>query len=276
VLSMNQQVKEQFLLLLLYGIEQGLSLSQISKNLNKSKQALNYHLKKMKALNLISVKVSYPFAIYNLTDLGKAVKKILVHNEKSSESLFRVHNGIIGFDVVKFGNYRFIDTTARKIISMNNWNYAVEKQEDFIINIQDTGLLKITCPIKFSSYPDQSIAENIAECSRIAQEFCDKYDMKLKSLRIIRRFQKELLHSSELAAIFGHYKNIEKLWIDKSGGTDNLEEYDSSHAIEDILSLPKAIESLKISLDGGINTLAYLMTQQNEIIKKALEKDNHS
>lgn len=238
---MVKKSDKNFLLLLLTLIDDKLYLKDMAKKLGKTKQALNYHLRKLKGLKMVVQDQTYPFAIYRLTDLGSKVKQTLIQSDDVRLSMFRVHSGIIGFDIKDFGEFKFINTTTRKMIPMENWKYAREITDGYVVNVQDTGLLKLYVPEKYSTDPDLAIGQQIAEVSKIAQWYCDKYNMKLKPLRIIRQFHKELQRSEQLAKIFGKYKDVEKLWTDASGGTENLEEPGGSNSIEDLLSLPKII-----------------------------------
>lgn len=73
----NSRSKTSFLLLLLRAISSDLMLKDVAKKLGKSKQALNYHIRKFVKLGVIRRIQSYPYSIYELTSLGDSVKKSL-------------------------------------------------------------------------------------------------------------------------------------------------------------------------------------------------------
>jgi len=230
---------QKFLLLLLRHLEQEISISNIAKATGKSKQALNYHIRKAEKLKIIEKICSFPYAKYRITALGNSVKKSLIQPQGTS-LLFRIHNGIIGFQILSFGEFKFITTRDRKIIQMTNWKYARESKGDYIINIQETGLLKIYIPEVLSTNYDESIGQQTAECQRIAQSYADKFNMRFGNLRLIRNFHKELQKSQALAKVIGKYKS-EALYVDASNGEENIEEQGNSQAIEQLLDLPRVL-----------------------------------
>jgi len=244
----------KFNLLLLQYISDGISLhhtnskyDSITKRLGKSKQSLNYHIQKLKKLGLIERKQSYPFAIYNITSLGKRVKENLVHSD-GMKNLWKCHSLIVGFEVQSFGTFRFINTSKRKIIRMRNWEYAMEKKGDFTIHIQTTGLMKIYCPEKYTKKPDEAFGKMYAEAQSIAQRYCDRYKMELKQLKIIRKGHKALIGSKKIAKLLGKVNLGNKLWVDASDGTDELEEMQDEYTIEDLLNVPKRLDGVEKSI----------------------------
>jgi hypothetical protein len=239
--SLSQsQVKEQFLLLLLQSIDDGLTPKAIAKKVGRTKQALNHHLKRMMALKVIYRVQSYPWSIYKLTSLGVKVKQSLIQSEHLTP-LWRIHNLIVGFRIRNLGTYTFVETTRRKLIQMQNWRYISETVDDYVVNVQDTGLLKIYIPEQYSKDPDITIGEMFSRTTHVAQLYCDRYDMKLEPMYVIRKAEKELCKSEALAKIFGRVK-LEEMYINASGGTENLEEPQDSYAIEKLLKLPDVIE----------------------------------
>lgn len=240
--------KEKFLLLLLSCIESdGDNLKQILKkitdvpeNHNIQKQHLNYHLQKLKRQGVIKRIQSYPFAIYELTEHGIRVKKMLTQSEGerlNAPLLWRCHNLIVGYPIISYGDFMFSEGRDRKIIHMNNWKYARETFGDFVINIQDTGLLKIYCPEKYTENPEEAFGKMYAEAQHIVQIYCNKYNMKLKKMNLIREGHKELQKSNRIAKVLGRFK-ADDIWTDASNGTLNMEEHQSSNKIEDLLNLP--------------------------------------
>jgi len=236
-------VKNTFLPLLLGCIEQdGDSISKIAKTLGKTKQALNYHLSKQKKAGLIRTIQKYPYSIYVLTDLGKRVKKILIQSEGVT-NLWRCHALIVGYPILSYGDYMFEDTKNRKIIQMVNWKYAREQMGEYIINVQETGLLKIYCPERYSASPDEEFGRMYADVERVAQHYCNKYNMSMERMRVIRVGHKELQDSNQLAKIFGKVKTKD-FWVDNSTGTDNLEEKQGTNQIESLLDLPNQMRDI--------------------------------
>jgi len=247
------RVKKLTLLLLTY-ISDGVPFhhtnpkyDSITKRLGKSKQALNYHIRKLEKLNFIEKKQSYPFAIYEVTSLGERVKENLVHSE-GLKNLWKCHSLIVGFDVQSFGTFRFINTTKRKIIPMNNWNYAMEEKGKFKVHIQDSGLMKIYCPEKYTKKPDEAFGKMYAEAQSIAQRYCDRYRMELKQLKIIRKGHKTLIGSRKLAKLMGRV-NLGEMWVDASDGTDELEERQDEYSIESLLELPDRMDVVERAID---------------------------
>lgn len=237
----NSRSKTSFLLLLLRAISSDLMLKDVAKKLGKTKQALNYHIRKFVKLGVIRRIQSYPYSIYELTSLGDSVKKSLEQSEHL-RTLWKAHNLIVGFDILRFGSFNFVDTSRRKLIQMNNWIYAREDHDDHVIHIQDTGLLKIYLPAKYCSDPDVAFGEMFSKATRIAQWYCDKYDMKLKPMKVIRKGEKALVGSEKLAKIFGRVK-LEEMFVNASEGLEELEAPMDSYAIENMLKLPEIIET---------------------------------
>lgn len=235
------RVKWKTLLLQLDQIsEYGTNLRRLAEVQNCTKQALNWRLKRLIQRELVKKSQSYPYSIYELTELGKRVKGNLRQSERGTPSLWKAHNLIIAFPIISYGTFTF---TGRKTIQMANWFYTREIIRDFVINIQDTGLLKIYCPKRLSTDPDQEFAKLTAEATKIAQDYCNRYDMKLGTVRVIRKGQKSLYNSEKLAKSLGRFSTPE-LWVDASEGTDELEESQDSHQIEQLLDMPKQMSAL--------------------------------
>lgn len=257
--------QEKFYFMLLDCIDNGLSLTQTASKLNLSKPALSYHLRKQRALKTVRRIQSYPYAIYELTSLGKRIKKILVQSEKLTP-LFRCHDLIAGFKILDFGNFNFINTKRRKICKMNNWIYAYEKQGDYVIHIQKTGLLKIYCPEIYSVSPDDAFGKMFARAQGIAQFYCDKYDMKLEAdMKVVRKGHKSLLNSNSIGKLLGKV-NLKKFWVDESLGSEELEAHHDDYTIESLLSVPKLMKQ-------NIHVMREF-TRQIELHLKVLNKIN--
>jgi DNA-binding HxlR family transcriptional regulator len=259
--QLQDRLKQKFLLLLLSGVEQqGNNLKALSESLNKTKQALNYHLKKLLLAGFAERGQSFPFAIYSLTPLGARVKKILTQSDSVTQ-LWRVHNLIVGFEIKDFGNFSW---KRRKISEMNNWHYTEETIKDSIgewkIHIQSTGLLKIYCPARYGENPDLEfgVLERIA--SNLAEKYAETYGMKLGLLKQIREADKELVNSEVLGKLFGTTKVL-GVYADASTGTAWLEEKQSSNKIEELLEMPgimkeigKEISDIKVLMQGTVPT----------------------
>lgn len=273
----NPSVKTNFLLLLLQNIDDGLTPKAIAKKVGKTKQALNYHLKRMMTLKVIYKVQSYPWAIYKLTDLGVKVKQSLQQSEHLT-TLWRVHNLIVGFRIRNLGTYTFVETTRRKLIQMQNWRYVSEIVDAFVVNVQDTGLLKIYVPEQYSKDPDIAIGEMFSRATHIAQLYCDKFGMRLEPMYVIRKAEKELCKSEALAKIFGRVK-LEEMYVNASNGVEALEEPMDSYAIEKLLKLPDVIEKqLTPALEQFSKNIALhleVLQEMKNTLKKISEVDKH-
>ena len=265
-------VKHQFLPLLLGCISDKLLLKDIRKKLGKTKQALNYHLQRYRKLGVIKRIQSYPYSIYELTSLGENVKKSLEQSEHI-RALWKAHNLIVGFPILSFGSFNFVDTSRRKLIQMNNWIYAREDHDGHVIHIQDTGLLKIYLPAKYCKDPDVAFGEMYSKATRIGQWYCHKYNMKLRPMKVIRKGMKSLVNSEKLAKIFGRVK-LEQMWIDASDGTEELESYQDSYAIENMLKLPEIIETQLVPTLEQFSKNIELHLEVLQEIKKAVKELN--
>jgi hypothetical protein len=275
--SHQPESKNTFLPLLLQGIDEGLTPKAIAKKLGKTKQALNYHLKRMMALKVIYKVQSYPWAIYKLTSLGAKVKQLLRQSEHLT-TLWRIHNLIVGFRIRNLGTYTFIETTRRKLIQMQNWKYISENIDDFVVNVQDTGLLKIYVPEQYSKDPDITIGEMFSRATHVAQLYCDKFGMRLEPMYVIRKAEKELCKSEALAKIFGRVK-LDEMYVNASHGIEALEEPMDSYAIEKLLKLPDVIEKqLTPALEQFSKNIALHLEVLQEMkiaLKKISEVDKH-
>lgn len=254
-------------LLLLGFIREGIPIhhtnpkyDSMTKRLGKSKQALNYHIQRLNKLGLIERKQSYPYAIYEITSLGERVKENLIHSHPS-KTLWKCHSLIVGFEVNYFGTFKFIETKKKKIAQMKNWRYSREEKGNFIIHIQDSGLMKIYCPEKYSTNPDEAFGKMYAEAQNIAQKYCDRYQMELNPLKIIRKGHKSLINSQKLGKLIGNV-NLGEVWVDESDGTEELEERQDEYSIESLLDLPKRMEIVEKAID-----------RQTEAIQRQAEVD---
>jgi len=229
------------------------------------------------ALKVIYKVQSYPWAIYKLTSLGSKVKQLLRQSEHLT-TLWRVHNLIVGFRIRNFGTYTFIETTRKKIIQMQNWKYVSENIDDFVINVQDTGLLKIYVPEQYSKDPDIAIGEMFSRATHVAQLYCDKYNMSLQPMCVIRKAEKELCKSEALAKIFGRVK-LEEMYVNASNGVESLEEPMDSYAIEKLLKLPDVIEKqLTPALEQFSKNIALhleVLQEMKNTLKKISEVDKN-
>lgn len=264
--------KSGFLLLLLRSISDDLKLVDVAKKVGKTKQALNYHLQKLRKLGAIRRVQSFPYSIYELTSLGESVKKSLEQSEHL-RTLWKAHNLIVGFEVLRFGSFNFVETNRRKLIQMNNWIYAREEHDGHIINVQDTGLLKIYIPAKYCKDPDVAFGEMYSKATRIAQWYCDKYDMKLKPMKIIRKGEKALVGSEKLAKIFGRIRT-EEIFVNASEGSEELEAPQDSYAIENMLKLPEIIETQLVPTLDQFSKNIELHLEVLQEIKKAIKELN--
>lgn len=238
-----KRVKSEFLPLLVLSIADGLTLTQICRKYGKSKQALNHHIAKLRHSKVIERIQSYPYAIYRLTPLGERVKRFVVQSDDPSKKprLFKAHNLILGYSVLDYGSYSF---EGKKLSAMNGWSFVADEYDTgkakWKIHIQDTGLIKVYCPIAVTTTPDEAFGDMRSQAERIMQVYCDRYGMRLGQTRTIRLGQKSLYGSQEIAKLVGRVKT-DSFWIDASDGTDELEEKEGVHAIEDFLDAPKEL-----------------------------------
>ena len=238
--------KQKFLFLLLSGIEEnGNNISLLSDKLNKSKQSLNYWFKKLIRQDFVKKTQSYPFAIYELTSLGQRVKQILRHGEDGTyKPLWECHNYEVGFNIYSLGTFHFIETPKRKLIKMKNWHYTLEEVGEFKVQITSTGKMIIHCPRRITREPNNEFVKLGSEAQRIAQNYCNKYNMKLSLMFQVREGQKTLKKSEALAKVLGKF-HLGDVWTDNSDGTgEELEEKQSSNKIEQLMDLPEKMDKL--------------------------------
>jgi DNA-binding transcriptional ArsR family regulator len=272
------RVKIEFLLLLLDNIDKGLYLSQIANSMGMSKQALNYHIKRLRKLGIIERTQSYPMSIYIITPFGKRVKENMRYPD-NLKPVWRCHALQVGYWISDFGTFRFIENNNRKLCRMKGWEYASETQGEHHIKIQENGLMIISCPDTYSNDPDQAFGELRIKANTIAQWYRDHYEMQMKAQQTIRRGQKSLVGSEVLSKLFGKGKITDKVWIDASGGTDEIETYEKEYSVEKLLALPDVIDN-KLTpaiekLTKQIELHLEVMNNMNEtlkVIKKSFEK----
>lgn len=246
-ISMNS-AKANFALKVLEAVEKhGDDMKLICLYLKRSRQNTAYWLRKMRDLGLLERMQSYPYSIHKLTLFGERCKKNLGQSEKSL--FWRCHNLIVGFEIKSFGSLDWnIYHRKGMIRPMKNWFYAEEKIKDSIgdwkIHIQSTGLLKIYCPEKYDVDPNKAFGNMEEIAMRIADKYKEKFGLNLGLMKRIRNGHKELVNSEKLAVILGHSR-VGDVWIDASTGTERLEESESETTLEDLLSIPKRIQSLE-------------------------------
>lgn len=235
--------QSEFLPLLLDGFSDGLTLTQMAQRLGKSKQALNYHIQRLKRIGVLERKQSWPYAIYGLTPFGSRLKQNLRYPQ--TPKTWRYHALQVGFDIVDFGSFNLIETKNRKLSKMNNWLYVTEQQGDYHVKIQENGLLVISCPERYTNEPDSAAAELHSKAIELAQQYCDRYSMKMKPMKIIRRGQKSIVGSEKISKILGKGKLSEDIWVDASHGTDELETFSDNKSLEKLLAVPDEIAQVK-------------------------------
>jgi len=214
----------------------GQRLDLIAKKLAMSKQALNYYLQKFQTAGVIERTQEQPYAIYSLTGKGQAVKKNLIQSEQGIKTMtWRYHNLIMGYKILYWGNFKFLSLSDKRRIQMNNWTYQrLEAPNGLIAHVQDTGLLKIYGPKICGPDGEELRIKASTMVQEAARYFIDHYDLRVQEPNVLRKGQKELLSSEQLAKLVGRVKT-EEFWIDASGGDENLESYDDSFAIESLL-----------------------------------------
>ena len=271
--------------------EEEQKLSIICKKLGMTKQNLNYYLKKFIRLGLINKTQSYPFAIYRPTEKGLRVKENLIQSERGVKTaMWRLHNIIVGFTIRRWGSWKFND---QKCVHMNNWFYQkIRRADNYVIHVQSTGLVKIYVPEKIGQDPELLRGMAFHEATETARWMIDHYDLELEPMRIIRKGQKELLNSQELAKLFGRIKT-DGFYVDASNGEENLEEPDDSFRIENILEyieqtpgrldqVENGVHEFKSMLQGfmnqqvaaanAINYIGAAMKNQTEILSRLSDR----
>lgn len=240
--------KKQFFVSLLRAIAiNGESHQKIESELGMSRQALNYHLWKLKRLGWIQRDQSRPYSVYSITPLGQRRKKILGPSQKqpksfSSSVLWRCHNKIIGFKIDDWASWKWGPKKA-----MNNWFYQEEvvkwQDKEWKVHIQSTGTMKVYCPPIYHEKPDTAFAIMSDMASRIAVKYGELYGMRFSPAYSIREGHKELVGSEDLSELLGKTK-VEEVWADASTGTECLEEKEGVNRIELLLKLPDLIAPL--------------------------------
>lgn len=289
----KERVKVKILLYLLdYFSTHPENISYITKKLKWSKQRMNYWLSKMVNKGYIEKLQSYPYAIYDITDKGVQVKKILGQSEGARQkSLWRCHALIVGFPIENWGIFDIDNMKNKK--NMKNWFYVEDTITDSIgnwkIQIQSTGLLKIYCPEIYGDDPKSHFGAMYERASQIAIQYRINYQMGIGRMKVIREGHKELINSDNLANIFGTAK-VDNVWIDNSTGSLNLEESQSSDKLEKLLELPDMVQQLGQGISmynesiemynknielhlSAIQEMKDTMSQMREYFKKLNNKD---
>lgn len=244
-------------------------LSLITKKLAMTKQNLNYYLRRFQEGKLIYKLQEQPYAIYQLTPKGRSVKENLVQSERGVKiATWRYHNLIVGYKVFTWGSWRF---NERKKVRMMNWGYQiVEAKNGLQAHIQDTGLLKIYGPKMVGPDAEEMRIRAAGMVQDAAQWFADHYDFKLGEPKTLRKGQKELLNSEQLAKLVGRVKTGD-FWVDASGGDENLEEYEDSYQVENILhnleETPMRLKNLEGSLEKLVPTMEALGKQNADLAR---------
>lgn len=250
----------------------GQRLELITKTLAMSKQNLNYYLRRFVKAGLIEHVQEQPFSIYQITGKGKAVKENLVQSEDPVKTVtWRYHNLIVGYRIFTWGNFRF---NAKKSVRMNNWSYQILKAKNGLqAHIQDTGLLKIYGPKLYGPDGEDLRIKASTMVQDAARYFIDHFDLELQEAKVIRKGEKELLGSQQLAKLIGRVKTDE-IYVNASGGDENLEEPDDSFAVENILhnleETPMRLERLESAL-GKLGPAIETLAQQNHDLARNIE-----
>lgn len=250
-------------------VDYGQRLNIIAKKLAMTPQNLNYYLKRFTEMGLIIQVLRSRYTTYALTEKGRHVKEKLVQSEKGVKTVtWRYHNLIVGYKILNWGNFRF---NKKKTVRMNNWSYQIVKADNGLqAHVQDTGLLKIYGPKIYGDDGEILRIKASTMVSEAARFFIDYYDFKLGQPKVLRKGQKELLNSEQLARLLGRIKTDE-FFVDASGGDENLEEPDDSFAVENILSTlqetPQRLENLEGSMEKLAPTMDALARQNADLAK---------
>lgn len=297
----GKTLTKNVLLYLLRALKEGLTTKQILDNLKWSKQRLKWHLDVLEAKGLIEKTQSYPIRNYRLLPIGMIfldTSKTFSHTtgendpklfkEKghtsktfsdtlasignttnANKELWDVHNLIVGFRIKNYGNYRLEDVET--LVKMMNWKYAREDFKDFIVNIQDTGLLKIYCPRRYGQDTGIVIAQLYKQAQEIADYYARRYCMEISDIELIRPAHKTLLNSSKISGILKN-RRIGGLYADASEGTLNLEENQDEDRIEALLKLPEFMaqwidvnERLSFNIEAHLDAVTNLGSGVNEL-----------
>ena len=196
-------------------------------------------MSKLITCKLIERIQSWPFAVYKLTEKGKLVKEKLVQSEQPVKTEWRCHNLILGFRILRWGSWNFGATTP-----MMHWSYQSMKILDCAVHVQTTGLIKVYVPEEIGEDPEAARMRGTARAQEVARWFIDKYDMELSAIIVIRKGEKELLHSQDLAHFLGRIKT-DDIFVNASCGDECLEEKYGKNEIERLLDLPKRLDDME-------------------------------
>lgn len=239
----SKELKTKFIVLLLQQIEDnGDDRREICRSIKKSSANLGYYLKKLMNAELVKRMQSYPYSIYRLTELGRKVKENLAQSE-GARSFWRVHALTVGFPIENYGGFKF---DSGKLKQMNNWHYQEDvvrdgNRREWRMRVQSTGLLVVSCPEMITEEPNTAFGNMYDIGARLARVFSESHGMRIGRMKIVREGHKELIGSERLAGLFGRMK-IEDVWVDRSNGTDRLEEKQSGNSVERLLEVPKLME----------------------------------
>lgn len=259
----GEEVKGQFLLLLLDGLEDQLSLTKIADKLGKSKQALNYHINVLKRKGLIEQTSKTPFSKFIITPLGQLSKKKLRYPQKGP--VFHCHALQMGFDIGDFGTFEFVTNAKRKVVRINNWDYTTEVHGKYHVKIQETGLMVISCPDAYTREPDDAFFEMREEAKKISNRFTAQFGMKFTRTWVVKRGHKSIVGSAAIAKLLGRGKITKTEWVDASEGEEELESYENSYAFEKLFAMPEEVQNIK----GSVNKLETVISEK---LTPAIEK----
>jgi predicted transcriptional regulator len=232
-------------------------LESITKTLAMTKQNLNYYLQRFVKMGLIEHIQEQPYSVYLITGKGLAVKENLVQSEKGVKTVtWRYHNLVGLYKIFTWGSWRFSD---RKKVPMNNWNYQIVKAPTGLsAHVQDTGTIRIYGPKLYGQDGEVLRIKATAMIQETARWFVDHFDMQLSDIKICRKGEKELLKSQQLAKLLGRVKTDE-IFVNASGGDENLEEPDDSFAVENLLHNLEETPMRLTNIEQQVQDLAEMM-----------------
>jgi DNA-binding MarR family transcriptional regulator len=171
-------------------VEEGEHAAAIAKRLNKSRQRVGYHIRKLAKWGYLEPlcsegKRSYPI-FYKLTESGHARLEQLSNMKRTGR--FRFHNYMLEYRIVR-DNPEFLPLSEGTPLK-NGVVQVVGEVDGFSVKRWSSPsgqwLLLCTRP-KFGDQPLQLVALSSLELDHLATEICRRYGMDLQFLRVARK-----------------------------------------------------------------------------------------
>lgn len=257
--------------------------NSLAKRIGMKPSKFAYWASKLEDSGWIEKSQSYPYAIYSITPIGEQIQKKLVQSEnRDLKPYWRCHARIMGFkSEMSDEKWKYIKSRFKKVAKMTNWEFVHEIVKTdigkFKIHIQQTGTFKIYCPVKYTDNKRETWAEIDQKAREIADKYCENWELDKKPLETIRKGEEELVGSEMIAKLFGKVK-MDDVWVDKSTGTEWLEEKEGSDRIERLIDMPDSIQTIQNDLKAmkdrsrQLETFVGSVQEQNALISDNLVK----